>query len=135
MAERICHNIRICEDGCWWWMGARDAYGYGALGGNYQYGRKTLKAHRMAYELFVGPIPNELPLDHKCQNHRCVNPEHLEPVTYAENNRRAGERRTHCKNGHPWHGNLIVTRRSGKKEKWCRQCTDDRARRRRRVTE
>src|SRR5438445_12239024 len=120
LTERICHNIRICNDGCWWWMGTLDAHGYGTLGGKFERRRKTLKAHRIAYELFVGPIPNHLPLDHTCTNHRCVNPEHLEPVTQAENNRRSGIRRTVCKNGHPWSNALIVRRRTGKIERWCR---------------
>lgn len=130
LTERICHNIRICNDGCWWWMGALDAYGYGTLGGKFERAKKTLKAHRTTYELFVGPIPKRLPLDHTCSNHRCVNPEHLEPVTQAENNRRAGQRRTVCKNGHPWSNMLIVRRKTDKVERWCKLCNANRGKRR-----
>jgi hypothetical protein len=45
-------------------------------------------AHRFAYLEFVGPIPDGLVLDHLCRNKKCVNPDHLEPVTNAENLRR-----------------------------------------------
>lgn len=65
---------------CWYWIGARDRNGYGVFG--------QLKAHRYAYTLLVGEIPQGLGLDHLCRVRRCVNPKHLEPVTQAENNRR-----------------------------------------------
>lgn len=45
--------------------------------------------HRVAYEAFVGPIPEGLHIDHLCVNRRCMNPDHLEPVTQRENTRRA----------------------------------------------
>jgi hypothetical protein len=47
-----------------------------------------IRAHRFAYELLVGPIPEGLVIDHLCRNRRCVNPAHLEPVTAEENWRR-----------------------------------------------
>lgn len=127
VTERFCHNVRICYDGCWYWMVSLDHWGYGIMSG--VFGKKSAKAHRVSYELFVGPIPGRLPLDHICRNHRCVNPEHLQPVTQGENNRRAGERRTVCRNGHPWGDTLTVRRRNGKVERWCKLCNDDRNRR------
>lgn len=63
-------------------------------------------AHRIAYELVVGPIPEGLTLDHLCRVRRCVNPEHLEPVTMGENLRRGmspamiSKRTGICKRGH-----------------------------------
>ena len=57
--------------------------------GNIRHGGKSLLAHRVAYELLVGPIPQGLQLDHLCRVRRCINPHHLEPVTARENTRRA----------------------------------------------
>ena len=70
---------------CWIWTGCRIRHGYGRISGP---GRKPLLAHRVAYELTYGPIPDGLELDHLCRNPSCVRPDHLEPVTHLENVRR-----------------------------------------------
>jgi hypothetical protein len=63
-------------------------------------------AHRWSYEHFVGPIPEGLHIDHLCRVRRCVNPDHLEPVTPKENYLRGegptarNSTKTHCKYGH-----------------------------------
>ena len=67
---------------CWEWKGSTQWGGYGSLW-------PGLKAHRVAYELFVGPIPHGLTIDHLCYKRACVNPAHLEAVTLSENVRRA----------------------------------------------
>lgn len=75
---------------CWIWTAAIDRGGYGVINWN---GHRAYKAHRAAYELMVGPIPEGLPLDHLCLIKPCVKaiadkfgPAHLEAVTHAENN-------------------------------------------------
>lgn len=76
---------------CWLWQGNTDRDGYGCL----EVAGRFTRAHRFAYELLVGPIPEGLTLDHVwergCRHHNCVNPAHLEPVTREENTRRANE--------------------------------------------
>jgi hypothetical protein len=58
--------------------------------------------HRRAYERAYGRIPDGLEIDHLCRNRACINPEHLEAVTHAENVRRAAVLVTGCKQGHPF---------------------------------
>lgn len=88
-------NIDQVDDAesCWEWNGSLFAGGYGQYSVRLETGeRKNLYAHRVAYEMFVGPIPDGLVLDHLCRNRRCCRPDHLEPVTSAENTRRAPDR-------------------------------------------
>lgn len=73
---------------CWRWTAAKNTPGYGQI----RRGRASeplLFAHRVAWELFNGPIPAGMEIDHLCRVKHCVNPAHLEPVTHSENNRRA----------------------------------------------
>jgi hypothetical protein len=97
-----------------------------------------MKAHRFAYELLVGPIPDGLALDHLCLTTGCVNPAHLEPVTVAENSRRAAAHyhanraKTHCIHGHPFDGeNTYVHMTRGRPARGCKTCDRERARRNR----
>ncbi len=86
-------------DDCWEWL-ACCVEGYGQF---FVANGKRVKAHRFAYELLVGTIPDGLTLDHLCRNRKCCNPSHLEPVTVAENVLRGegpcaqNARRTHCR--------------------------------------
>lgn len=74
---------------CWTWTGSVLPSGYGKISTGPLAAQSGTTAHRAVYEAFVGPIPEGLHLDHLCRNRLCVRPDHLEPVTQAENNRRA----------------------------------------------
>ena len=82
--ERFEASWSESASGCWDWLGSVGTRGYGRIG----VGGKMLQAHRFAYEQLVGPIADGLVLDHLCNNKRCVNPAHLEPVTVEDNVRR-----------------------------------------------
>lgn len=119
---------------CWEWTAAKEPAGYGM----FSIARcQSRRAHRISYELFVGPIPDGLVIDHLCRNKGCVNPEHLEPVTGGENSRRglSGVLKpptTHCVHGHEYTPeNTRVVRRVDYITKTCRVCAsirNDRAR-------
>jgi hypothetical protein len=100
---------------CWLWTAYVAENGYGKFEGDY--------AHRIAYRLCVGPIPERKDLDHLCRLRRCANPKHTEPVTRIVNILR-GEghgTETHCSLGHPYSGdNLYVNPNTGKR--YCRTC-------------
>lgn len=89
-------------ESCWLWTAARSTAGYGRV----QWKGRLQQAHRVAYEMAYGPIPDGLDLDHLCRNRACVRPTHLDPVTRQVNLLR-GETvpaalvsRTECRHGH-----------------------------------
>jgi HNH endonuclease len=122
---------------CWQWMRAVDKDGYGWFWYSMEEGARH--AHRVAYELLIGPIPDGLTIDHLCRNVRCVNPIHMEPVTNAVNIQRgisgilAGQRmaaKQFCPHGHAYdEANTYVNPITGKRA--CRACHKELARRRR----
>lgn len=127
---------KTLQGDCWVWTGFKFK-GYGRLSLK---GFTTEKAHRILYEFFKGPIPKGLETDHLCLNPSCVNPDHLEPVTRAENIRRShttgngNGTRTHCRRGHELTDENTYAWRG---KRFCRDCQslrDQAWRRRREVT-
>lgn len=112
--------------GCWLWTGELNPAGYGAIGVN----GRMVGAHRFAYELLVGPIPEGLHLDHVwkrgCRHHNCVNPAHLEPVTPSENAHRIADANIECPQGHRYDEFNTYERPDGK-GKECLICRRARA--------
>jgi len=116
---------------CWLWTGAEGVRGYGNLYVN----GKFRAAHRLAYELLVGPIPEQLHLDHLCRIRMCVNPDHLEPVTPHENVMRGmspaaiAVRENKCQRGHEFTPeNTIRVGTQGRRRRQCRTCENARQR-------
>lgn len=125
---RFIDNVLV-DDGCWEWGGGRTADGYGRL----WVGGREAYTHRLAYELWVGSIPEEHFVLHRCDHPPCLRPDHLFVGTAADNfeDMRAKGRftptpslRAVCQQGHPYSGdNLRIVRRSdGRVERACRAC-------------
>lgn len=79
LGDRL-ENYEEDDSGCWNWNGVVSK-GYGLI----KVHSRSVRVHRLMYEVFVGPIPEGLVIDHLCKNKQCVNPEHLEAVTSREN--------------------------------------------------
>lgn len=106
LARFLPHVGATDERGCWPWQSGLGNGGYGVI----SYKNKQYRAHRIAYEVFVGRIKPGLHVDHLCRNRRCVNPAHLEPVTPRVNNERALPfltLKTHCLRGHAMEGSNV----------------------------
>jgi|GEM_PF-572312 len=139
--RRLLANVELVDPPagikgqCRLWRGSCNDKGYGQL----RVHRKTRRAARVAYELFKGPIPKRYVLDHLCRRRRCINEDHLEPVTNRVNLLRGNTfasrhaMKTHCANGHAfsventylyswpkWKGPRCPVR-------MCRQCVKNRA--------
>jgi hypothetical protein len=80
LRERLEEKFQVTPS-CWRWKAGKNKDGYGLIGLR----KQVLYAHRVSYELYVGPIPEGLHLLHLCDNPSCVNPAHLRPGTQLDN--------------------------------------------------
>ena len=125
--DKLLSNVVFASNGCWLWTKAISEGWYGVI----SFDGKTYKAHKILYEIIVGPVEDGLELDHLCREPSCVNPFHLEQVTHRENILRGtgcaatNAAKTHCKNGHALDGiNLYINNRGDRVCKTCKRQRD-----------
>jgi hypothetical protein len=130
--EDFWTRVNVCgADECWDWLQSTRR-GYGRCWP--VDGIPERVAHRIAYTLEHGPIPDGLTIDHLCRNRRCCNPAHLEAVTERENILRGtcpaaeNARKTHCNRGHEFTPENTYDKREGQRQ--CKTCMRDNDRRR-----
>jgi len=126
LPARIAKKFALDPNGCWTWRAAKSPLGYGKVS---MLGKNRF-AHRIVYELLVGPIPSGLTCDHLCRNRACVNPAHIEIVDAATNTKRGfgvnyvNAKKINCPKGHPllpcpWYEGT----------RYCRPCTSEASKR------
>jgi len=99
------HGWTVTQLGCWDCGGTRNRFGYGVI----TFGGKLRRVHRLAYETWVGPIPEGQVVRHKCDNPPCINPEHLETGTHQDNMDDKMERGRYTCNSGETHQNAKLT--------------------------
>lgn len=123
--------IPVPWTGCWLWIGSTNKSHNLLYGVIFAHGKQRL-VHRLAYEIFAGPIPEGLTIDHLCRVTLCVNPQHMEPVTQQVNTLRGqspvalNAHKTHCPAGHELVGDNLRINSNGARV--CRACRNERCR-------
>lgn len=118
-------NPTVNRDECWLWAGGTDKSDYGTV--SYWYDGRVMakKAHRVMYEYFVGEVPKGKELDHTCNTPRCINPDHLQPLTHRENMRKL-YKPNHCNRGHELTPDNVYTyiknKKTGRIGVQCKTC-------------
>ena len=113
-------TVPATNDGCWEWTARKDTDGYG----QFQVSGKTIRAHRISYELHKGVLTEGLVIDHLCRNRGCANPEHLEAVTNGDNIRRGLNGSLHTPKSNCIHGHSMSQSNTYIHEgrRRCREC-------------
>lgn len=121
--QSLKDRAEVREDGCWHWTGPVSTSGYSRI----TYRGLNLYGHRISYEMYRGPIPEGLVIDHLCRNRLCVNPGHLEVVTDRTNILRGiapsakVARTQRCQRGHDLTDPANIQPR-GNGHRMCRAC-------------
>jgi hypothetical protein len=108
---------------CWLWTGTRRPDGYGVV----KHAGRLWRVHRLAYEVFVGPIPPGQCVHHRCGVRACINPNHLALMSGAAHGRHHKPRHTHCPKGHAYvllgsgHQACLVCRAARKRARYARK--------------
>ena len=128
LVDRLMYRTALMDNGCWLWLGATNAKGYGHIR-SVENG-PLISVHRVAYELANGAVPEGLEVDHLCFERACLNPDHLEAISHTDNVRRGRHNQNHgkaeCINGHAFDDANTSIDSLGKRV--CKTCARDRMR-------